>query len=86
MEERFFRNVLMYFGDCQKHGIKPSVIQLMVFSMHNWMPVSLGIGFSEKLDLAVSLIFMVVTGLVGEWLLGYRASYEEYYDDRTKEM
>lgn len=84
MEERFFRNMLSYFGDCQRAGTKPSVFQIMVFSMHNWMPIALSVPGPEWLDLVVSVVFLLVVGFIGEFLPGYKASYPEYYAEEKK--
>lgn len=81
MEDRFFRNVMSYFADCRRAGRKPSVFQLMVFSMHNWMPIGLPVPGPERFNFVVNTILMVVMGCIGQFLLGYKASYSEYYDE-----
>lgn len=90
MEERFFRNTLGYMADCHKAGIGPSVFQLMVFFMHNlmppgivWVPGGKGKGM-EMLNLVLNTVFMFVVGVVGEFLMGYRVSYPEYYEEKGK--
>jgi mannose-6-phosphate isomerase-like protein (cupin superfamily) len=86
MEERFFRNTLSYIGDCSKAGVTPSVFQLMVFFVHNMMPPGIRTPGPEFLNLLLNTAFMFVVGGVGEFLLGYQASYPEYYDESEKSM
>ena len=84
MEERFFRNTFSYMEDCRKAGMEPSIFQMMVFCMHNWMPLALPVPGPEWFSLVVNTILMVVVGCVGEFLLGYKASYPEYYSENAK--
>ncbi|KAH8811237.1 hypothetical protein F5884DRAFT_268214 [Xylogone sp. PMI_703] len=84
MEERFFRNVISYLADCHKFGVSPNVFQMMVFFMHNMMPPGIRTPGPEWLNLLLNTTFMFVIGGIGEFLLGYRASYPEYYDENVK--
>lgn len=86
MEERFFRNVLPYFADCRKAGLKPSIFQLMVFCMHNWMPIALPVPGPQWFNFLVNTVLMVVLGSVGQFLLGYKTSYPEYYREESSGM
>lgn len=82
MEERFFRNVLPYFADCRKAGRSPSVFQLMVFAMYNWMPIAVASVGPEWFNLVLNTVLMVMIGCVGQFLLGYKPSYPEYYNEK----
>ncbi|KAG7104850.1 oxidoreductase virH like protein [Verticillium longisporum] len=84
MEETFFRNVLSYFADCRRAGVSPSIFQIMVFAMHNWMPIALPVPGPECFNLLLNTILMVSIGCVGQFLLGYKASYPEYEDEEQK--
>lgn len=84
MEECFFRNTFSYMADCRKAGMQPSIFQMTVFCMHNWMPLAVQVPGPEWLNLVVSTIIMLVVGFVGEFLLGYKASYPEYYSGNAK--
>ena len=84
MEERFFRNTFGYLADCRDQGIPPSVFQLMVFFMHNFMPPGIKTPGPEWLNLLFNTFFMLVVGSIGQFLLGYHASYPEYYGCREK--
>lgn len=84
MEESFFRNQFAYMEDCKKQGLEMSMFQTMVFCMHNWMPLAVWERrfLPEWLNLIISSILMLIMGFIGQYLLGYRASYEEYYLER----
>ncbi|KAK7225358.1 hypothetical protein V2G26_013361 [Clonostachys chloroleuca] len=79
MEERFFRNTFGYVADCHEQGISPSIVQLMVFFMYNTMPPGIKTPGPEWLNMWFNTVFMYVVGSAGQFLLGYRASYPEYY-------
>lgn len=81
MEERFFRNIFGYQEDCRKAGIKPSIVQLLVFCMHNWMLPGFPISGPERLNLLVNTTLIFVIGGFGQFLLGYKAFYPEYYPE-----
>ena len=83
MEERFFRNFFGYLDDVRKAGQEPSLFQLMriLYSVDGPLAVTLFGQKSTWLGLQLSWLLMFVTGVViGEWLLGYQATYKEYYD------
>ena len=78
MEERFFRNFFAYLGDCKNMGRGPSIFQLLLFLYTVDGPLAVPI--PGRLGRGVSWFVMFVAGVVvGEWLLGYRRSYREYY-------
>ena len=85
MEEVFFRNVFTYFDDCRKAGVDPSVFQLLVWCRHCWMPMGLPIPGPEWFNLLGNTVLMFVFGFIGEFLLGYKATYPEYYDEKAKQ-
>ena len=82
VEDRFFRNTLTYFDDCRKAGVQASLFQAAKFvdDMHITMCVCPGPEWFAKW---VDLVFTMVIGtVIGGWLLGYKTSYPEYFDDR----
>jgi hypothetical protein len=81
-EERFFRNFFGYIDDAQKAGQDPSIFQLCRFLYTINCPVVLpGLGDkSNFLARQASWLFMLVAGVViGEWVLGYKSTYPEYF-------
>ena len=84
MEERFFRNQLSYLSDCRRAGISQSMFQVMVFCMHNWMVLEIISIGPDWFRFVPNTMLMVVLGSIGEFLLGYQASYPEYYSENEK--
>lgn len=84
MEERFFRNFFGYIDDTVKANQAPSFFQLCLF-LHTFHAPVVVPGLGERsnfLARQISWFVMVFAGvLVGEWLLGYKRSYPEYYLD-----
>ncbi|EXJ65516.1 hypothetical protein A1O7_01857 [Cladophialophora yegresii CBS 114405] len=80
-EQRFFRNFFGYLDDCRKAKMEPSPFQLFVFLHAADTPVALPLP-NEWLGVIVSWVFLTVMASVGRWVLGYQASYPEYYDER----
>ena len=87
-EERFFRNVYGYLGDCEKMGPggkggQPNIAQLLLFCVYSgtvlafpgprWIGQPLGRAFQ-----------FIVGKVIGEWLLGFKSSYPEYYKEETE--
>lgn len=88
VEERFFRNFFGYFDDAVKAGQEPSFFQLCLFLYTLRAPIVLpGLGQrSTFVGRQLSWFVMVFAGVVvGEWLLGYKRSYEEYYQSTKEE-
>jgi hypothetical protein len=82
VSERFFRNLHSYLEDCHTHGAAPSLPQLLLF-LHS-AEVSLAFpgmpGFlSQWLGYGMGL---VVGKLIGQYVLGYKESYPEYFDPK----
>lgn len=84
MEERFFRNVFGYFDDCRKAAVSPSIFQLCKFLDDAYMPIAVTPG-PEWIAKWADWAFMVVMGrYVGGWVLGYQATYPEYYNPKMQ--
>lgn len=91
-EERFFRNFFGYIDDVRKSGQQPSIFQICRFLYTIDGPLVLPLpGLGQRSNLVARLLnwcFMVVAGVVvGEWLLGYKGSYPEYFrseEDKRK--
>ncbi|OCT46038.1 putative ankyrin repeat domain-containing protein 29 protein [Cladophialophora carrionii] len=80
-EQRFFRNFSGYLDDYRNSMMEPSPFQLCVFLHAAETPVALPLQ-NEWLGVIASRVFLHVMAFVGRWMLGYRASYPEYYDER----
>ncbi|PSK59343.1 hypothetical protein B9Z65_3667 [Elsinoe australis] len=77
--ERFFRNIYSYLEDCTRQNVAPSLPQLLLM-LHD-AEVSLAFPGPAPLARWASWVFGFVGGKVlGQWWLGYRSSYPEYYD------
>jgi quercetin dioxygenase-like cupin family protein len=90
-EERFFRNLQSYIGDCYRNGQEMSVWQLMVWTMWFGMSIDVTDGLFVSLgplgEFANFMLSVLVTwsmGIWGEYVLGYERSYEEYYLEKGK--
>ncbi|KAF2720729.1 hypothetical protein K431DRAFT_225703 [Polychaeton citri CBS 116435] len=75
--ERFFRNLYSYLEDCHQQKVAPSLPQLLLFL--DSAEVSLAFPGPGWIARPLSYAFGVVVGRWLGWLLGYRASYPEYY-------
>lgn len=83
----FFRNFFGYLEDCRVAKTTPSLFQLELFLHTADGPLAIPIPGPDWLKWWVSRIFMLITGVViGEWLLGYRRSYPEYYQPETSKQ
>jgi mannose-6-phosphate isomerase-like protein (cupin superfamily) len=79
LSERFFRNVYSYLNDCKKHNKSPSAPQLLLFLDSG--EVGLALPGPQFLAHWASYALGVVVGRWwGGYVLGYKTSYEEYYD------
>ena len=84
MEICFFKNLFGYLDDCRKSKVEPSLFQILRFFWAGGVILSVAPGPSAVtswLDWAFTFVGGVI---VGELLLGYKASYVEYY--RPKEV
>ncbi|KAG7402971.1 Terreic acid biosynthesis cluster protein D [Fusarium oxysporum f. sp. rapae] len=80
-EQRFFRNFFGYLNDCKRVKKEPSLFQLIVFLHNNDTPLALPLP-NDTLGIWVSVIFMLFVSFCGRWILGYKATYPEYYQRR----
>jgi len=80
--EKFFRNIYSYLDDCTSQKVAPSLPQLLLFL--DSAEVSLAFAWGpDWLMRAVSYGFGVVVGRwFGGYVLGYKASYPEYWDEK----
>ena len=84
-EERFFRNILGYLEDCRLEGTAPSLFQLELFFHTIDGSLAIPVPGPDWLKWWISRLFMLLTGVViGEWLLGYKRSYPEYYQENSQ--
>lgn len=83
LNERFFRNAYNYTEDCRKQDVEPSPFQMMLFlGSSDTYPVLPGPKVIGQ-PAARLLVFLMGT-VIGKWLLGYKESYEEYYDPKLR--
>ncbi|KIV78420.1 hypothetical protein PV11_10140 [Exophiala sideris] len=80
-EQKFFRNFFGYLDDCRKLKVAPSLFQLLVFLHEADTPLGLPLPH-ERLGVWASRAFLIGMASCGRWLLGYKATYPEYYEDR----
>jgi len=83
-DECFFRNLFSYLEDCKAHNIKPSLFQLLLF-LHEH-DISLAIpSLPKSIGKFVGKWVMGYFGgkIIGQMVLGYKPSYEEYYAGET---
>ncbi|KAK0118324.1 hypothetical protein ONS95_012617 [Cadophora gregata] len=79
-EQKFFRNFFGYLDDCKKSKTAPSLFQLLVFLHSADTPLAIPLP-NERLGVIVSRIFLIVVAFWGKFMLGYKDSYPEYYEE-----
>lgn len=79
-EQRFFRNFFGYLDDCKRTRTTPSFFQLLVFLHSADTPLAVPLPW-EGLGKVASRVLLTVTAFWGKWVLGYRDSYVEYYEE-----
>lgn len=79
-EQQFFRNFFGYLDDCRKAGAAPSFFQLLVFLHSADTPLAVPLPW-EGVGRLASRVLLTVTALWGKWILGYRDTYPEYYEE-----
>lgn len=88
LNERFFRNLYSYTDDCWRAGKAPSLVQMLCFL--DSAEVSLAVlGVPWWAEDWVRSVTWGAGVVVGRWiggLLGYRASYGEYYGEEGKKV
>lgn len=81
-EQRFFRNFFGYLDDCKQNKTSPSIFQLFVFLHSADTPLAVPMLFGmETLGVYVSRVLLIVVAYVGLYIMGYKQSYPEYYDN-----
>lgn len=85
-ERRFFGNFFGYLDDCKRSKVAPSVFQLFVFLQSADTPLAVPMPFKalEGVGIWISWVLMIVVAGWGKYGLGYRESYEEYYQEGGK--
>jgi hypothetical protein len=79
-DQHSFRNIYQYLDDCYIQGVSPSLPQLLIL-LHS-AEVSLAFPGPGWIARPLSYAFGVVVGeIFGKYVLGYKASYAEYYDE-----
>jgi hypothetical protein len=72
-----------YIDDCRKSEKEPSLFQLLRFLHDVGAPLALPIPIAfipAFVGRSISRTFCFVGGvIIGEWLLGYKVNYNEYY-------
>lgn len=82
-EEQFFRNFFGYLEDCRKHGSQPSIFQIELFLHTIDGPLAIPCPGPDSVKWWVSRTTMLLLGVViGEWMLGYKRTYPEYYSGK----
>jgi hypothetical protein len=77
----FFRNIYSYLDDCQRQGVELSLPQLLLFM--DSAEVSLAIPGPAPVMRWLSWGLGVVVGRwIGGYVLGYKSSYPEYFDEK----
>lgn len=79
-EQRFFRNFFGYLDDCRRTKRAPNLFQLLVMLDSADTPVAVPMPFDWLARLA-SRALTTGGALVGRWLLGFRHTYSEYYEE-----
>lgn len=79
-EQRFFRNFFGYLDDCRKAKAAPSFFQLLVFLHSADTPLAVPLPW-ESIGKIASRILLTATAFWGTWILGYRDTYPEYYEE-----
>ncbi|KAK4561769.1 hypothetical protein LTR86_004448 [Recurvomyces mirabilis] len=81
--EKFFRNIYQYLDDCYFQNVSPSLPQLLL-QLHS-AEISMAFPGPTWLAHPLSYIFGLIVGVgIGQYLLGYKADYAEYYDSKRE--
>lgn len=82
-DEAFFRNLYSYLDDCRMAGKSPHIAQLWLF--HYFFDCYPALPGPKVLSRPLSQVLVFVVGvMVGKWLLGFKASYPEYYQRKVE--
>lgn len=78
-----FRNIYQYLDDCWAQGVAPSLPQLLI--QLDSAEISLALPGPAWLSHPLSYVMGVVIGRwYGGYVLGYKADYPEYFDDKRE--
>ena len=80
LSERFFRNIYGYLDDCERNACAPSPVQMLMFL--DSAEMSLALPGPRWVANPVSWALGVVVGRWVGGVLGYKASYPEYYEEK----
>ncbi|RDW70962.1 hypothetical protein BP6252_07525 [Coleophoma cylindrospora] len=93
-EERFFRNLYGYLNDATAGGVgatmlgNASIAQIALFAWEADMPICepmVALGVPQRIGIPIAYGLTWFLGVfVGKWMLGYKASYEEYYHEGSE--
>jgi len=79
-----FRNIYTYLDDCYIQGVEPSLPQLLLMLDHWEMSLAFPVipnWLSRPLTYAMGV---VIGRWFGQYVLGYRASYPEYWSEANE--
>lgn len=79
-EQRFFRNLFGYLDDCRASQTAPNPFQLLAMLHAADTPIAVPTPW-DWLSRLLSRLVTAGGALVGTWLLGFRDSYPEYYEE-----
>ncbi|KAI4844017.1 hypothetical protein E4T44_06435 [Aureobasidium sp. EXF-8845] len=85
LSEKFFRNLYSYLEDCSRQNTSPSLPQLLLFLDSAEVSLAWDVGPTWLMQYMSYGLGVVVGRWIGGGLLGYKASYPEYYDPKLNE-
>jgi hypothetical protein len=85
ISERFFRNLYSYLEDCSRQNTSPSLPQLLLFLDSAAVSLAWDVGPAWLMQYMSYALGVVVGRWIGGGLLGYKASYPEYYSPELNE-
>jgi len=85
IDERFFRNLYSYLEDCSRQNTSPSLPQLLLFLDSAEVSLAWDVGPTWLMQYMSYALGVVVGRWIGGDLLGYEASYPEYYNPALNE-
>jgi len=85
VSEQFFRNLYSYLEDCSRQNTSPSLPQLLLFLDSAEVSLAWDVGPTWLMQYMSYALGVVVGRWIGGGLLGYKASYPEYYNPELNE-
>ena len=82
VDEKFFRNIYSYLHDCDEQNVQPSLPQMLLFLDSAEVGLALPIRPRFLANWVSWAMGVVIGRWFGRWMLGLRASYGEYWDDK----